>query len=87
MTRPRPPMSTGQKVAAGILFSFLAFWAIALAVTMNHDPYADDDSDPVAEACADAVGYDTATLARCIANVNAGVTVDDAETIDRQLRR
>lgn len=83
--RPRPPMTTGQKIAAGILFSFLAFWAIALAVSMNHDPYADDD--PVAEACADAVGVDdTARLARCIANVGAGVTQDDAGRIGRHGR-
>jgi hypothetical protein len=76
---PRPPMSTGQKVAAGIIFSFLAFVVLVMAASMNHDPYADDTSDPVAEACADAVGVgDTARLARCIANVGAGVTQDDA---------
>jgi hypothetical protein len=75
-------MTTGQKIAAGILFSFLAFWAIALGVSMNHDPAADDD--PVAEACAAAVGVDdTARLARCIANVGAGVTQDDAGRIGR----
>lgn len=60
----RPPATTGQKIAAGVILAVAAFWLIALAVSWNHEP---DD----AVVCNDGARYPSASaVMACLDNAS-----------------
>ena len=65
--------------------AFLAMFGVCGAYVASYEA---PESDPVADACADAVGIEnTAALARCIQLREVGVSSDNAKEIDGTLDR